>query len=98
MVEPGERRGHKSLQALATLGLKIVWSILYHGRLCTLKRRMIGPPRADMAGVTIVQVGMCTDDMPASLRMYNEAFGFLNAGSNALWVMSNIRGWISEAT
>ena len=41
--------------------------------------------RADLVGVSVVQIGMCTDDLPASLRMYNELFGFVNGGGNVLW-------------
>jgi catechol 2,3-dioxygenase-like lactoylglutathione lyase family enzyme len=33
----------------------------------------------------IIQVGMNTLDMPGSLRLYSEVFGFANAGSQAIW-------------
>lgn len=46
---------------------------------------MNSPPRADMAAVSIAQIGLCTDDLPASLRMYSELFGLDNAGGNAIW-------------
>lgn len=35
--------------------------------------------------VSIVQIGMNTSDIAGSLRLYNELFGFANAGGNALW-------------
>jgi len=41
--------------------------------------------RADMKGVLVVQIGLCTADLPASLRLYNQVFGFKNAGGNVLW-------------
>lgn len=36
-------------------------------------------------GLAIVQIGLNTSDMPATLRLYSEAFGFHNAGANAFW-------------
>jgi len=33
----------------------------------------------------IVQLGLNTTDMPATLRLYSEAFGFANGGANAFW-------------
>lgn len=33
----------------------------------------------------IVQIGMNTSDIAGSLRLYSEAFGFRNAGAQALW-------------
>jgi catechol 2,3-dioxygenase-like lactoylglutathione lyase family enzyme len=35
--------------------------------------------------VQIAQIGMNTSDIPASLRLYSEAFGFRNAGGQGLW-------------
>ena len=37
---------------------------------------------SDMA---VVQIGLNTADMPGSLRLYAELFGFAHAGSNAFW-------------
>jgi hypothetical protein len=41
--------------------------------------------RADLQDVSIVQIGMNTVNLSGSLRLFNELFGFSNAGSNVLW-------------
>ena len=33
----------------------------------------------------VIQVGMNTSDMVGSLRLFHEAFGFVNAGSAGMW-------------
>lgn len=39
---------------------------------------MIPPPR-------IVQLAFCSDDLPATVRFYSEAFGFAEAGGHVFW-------------
>jgi catechol 2,3-dioxygenase-like lactoylglutathione lyase family enzyme len=46
---------------------------------------MANQVRTDMNGISVVQIGMNTADLAGSLRLYNELFGFLNAGGNAFW-------------
>jgi catechol 2,3-dioxygenase-like lactoylglutathione lyase family enzyme len=47
----------------------------------------------------IAQIGMNTSDIPASLRLYSEAFGFRNAGGQGLWGETiRVHGLSSEAT
>jgi hypothetical protein len=36
----------------------------------------------------VIQLGMNTSDLPATLRLFSEAFGFTNAGGQALWGLS----------
>jgi len=38
-----------------------------------------------MEGLRIVQLALNTSDLAGTLRLYSEAFGFRNAGGNALW-------------
>ncbi|TAL03632.1 MAG: hypothetical protein EPO08_03705 [Rhodospirillaceae bacterium] len=36
-------------------------------------------------GLRALQIGMNTSDMPGTLRLYSAAFGFVNAGAQAIW-------------
>ena len=42
-------------------------------------------PQSADAKLGVIQVGMNTSDMAGSLRLYAEAFGFVNAGSQGMW-------------
>jgi catechol 2,3-dioxygenase-like lactoylglutathione lyase family enzyme len=41
--------------------------------------------RTDHAKLSVVQIGLNTADLPGTLRLYSELFGFANAGANAFW-------------
>ena len=37
----------------------------------------------EQSGLNVVQIGLNATDMPATLRLYSELFGFAKAGANA---------------
>jgi hypothetical protein len=40
----------------------------------------------------VCQIAMCTDDLPRTIRLYSEAFGFADAGGRLLRDRSALRG------
>jgi catechol 2,3-dioxygenase-like lactoylglutathione lyase family enzyme len=43
---------------------------------------MTAPPAA---GPQLAQIALCTDDLPRTVRLYTEVFGFAEAGGKVLW-------------